>query len=71
MISLLQLSNLEIIGINSSILFNTFKSSFGVIVDQYILPLVNVLDQVLPFNLTINPFQCPQGLRLNITYDLY
>ena len=35
----LQLSNLDIIGVNSSI--NTFKSSFRVLGDRYILPIVN------------------------------
>ena len=43
MISLLLLSNLDIIGVNSSI--NTFKSSFRVLGDRYIFPIVNVLDR--------------------------
>ena len=54
MISLLQLSNLDIIGVNSSI--NTFKSSFRVLEDLF--PIVNVLDRELPCTLTINPSQC-------------
>ena len=56
MISLLQLSNLDIIGVNSSI--NTFKSSFRVLGDRYIFPIVNVLDRELP-------------CTLNVTFDLY
>ena len=43
---LLQLSNLDIIGVNSSI--KTFKSSFRVLGDRYIFPIVNVLDRQLP-----------------------
>ena len=56
MISLLQLSNLDIIGVNSSI--NTFKPSFRVVGDRYIFPIVNVLDRKLPCTLTIKPSQC-------------
>ena len=51
MISLLHLSNLDIIGVNSSI--NTFKSSFRILGDRYIFPIVNVLDKVLPCTLSI------------------
>ena len=56
MISLIHLSNLDIIGVNSSI--NTFNSSFRILGDRYIFPIVNVLDKVLPCTLTINPSQC-------------
>ena len=52
MISLLQLSKLDIIAVNSSI--NTFKSSFRLPGNQYIFPIVNVLDRELSCTLTIN-----------------
>ena len=69
MISLLQLSDRDKIGVNLSI--NAFKSSFRVLGDRYIFPIVNVLYKVLPCTLTINPSHCSKVLRLNVTFDLY
>ena len=69
MISLLQLSNLDIIGVYSSI--NTFKSSFRVLGDRYIFPIDSVLDRELPCTLTIKPSHCSHVLRLNVTFDLH
>jgi len=68
-ISLLQFfSKLDIIGVNSSI--KALRSSFRILGDRYIFPIVTVFDKLL-CTFTTRPFHCWYVLRLHITFDLY
>ena len=57
-----------IIYVNSSI--KALRSSFRVLGDRYIFPIVNVFDKLLCI-FTNKPSQCSYVLRLHVSFDIY